>query len=91
MCDCKKDIEAKLLALFKEKAPEAQDHEARLTGYAIVFGASVQLLPFMPIELEASYLVRKTGAWKTKKTQQNMMFSYCPFCGESLKPEAAKG
>lgn len=88
MCNCKKDIEAKLLERFKSQTPEAADHETELAGYAIVFGESVDLVPFMPIHMEASYPVKKTGGWKTKKTSQNMMFSYCPFCGSSLKPKA---
>lgn len=81
MCTCRKDIEEKLLNRFKEQAPEATGHEARLQGYAIIFGdAGVKEKGCMPFKLTATYPL-KSGGFKQKKTEQNMIFTCCPFCG----------
>jgi len=93
MCDCRRKTEERLLARFKEQTPEARNHQASLGGYGFVMTGNVlETKPYMPINAEAEYFVKKTGLWKTKKTTQNLMFNFCPFCGVSLnkpEPEAA--
>lgn len=80
-CKCKKDIEARLLARFKETAPEATDHSIVLTGYALVIeGNSLLQRPCMEIRASASFPLKKGGS-KAKVIRENMIFNYCPFCG----------
>lgn len=78
-CDCKKDIEEKLLARFKEQSPEATGHEASLKGYALIFGNKLEQKGCMQLEVVADFPLKK-GGMKSKKQTQNMIFNYCPFC-----------
>lgn len=87
MCDCKTDIEAKLLDRFKTNAPDAQAHTARLTGYTLLLGSnSIVQKGCMGIELTAAHPLKK-GGYKAKTERSNMIFSYCPFCGEKYEKE----
>ena len=84
-CTCKQDIEAKLLERFKTDAATAEDHSATLDGYALVLqGNTMQYKPAMPYKLTATYTA-KTGSRKRKTSTGSMIFSFCPFCGTSLK------
>ena len=79
-CNCKTEIEQKLLTRFKEMSPEAQAHEVSLTGYALIFGGKLEQKGCMNIEAVADFPLRK-GGMKRKTQLQNMVFTYCPFCG----------
>ena len=82
MCDCQSKTEARLLERFKQQNPEAKSHTATLTGYALILeGNHLITKGCMPAELSASYPLKK-GGLKDKKTKTNMIFNYCPFCGE---------
>lgn len=84
-CTCKKDIDAKLLERFKEQKPTSAEHTAELSGYGIcVVDNAMVMVPYMPIKL-TSMMPMKRGGHTLKKAEQNMFFSYCPFCGVSLK------
>lgn len=85
-CNCKSDLEAKLLERVKAAAPDATDHSAELAGYglAVVDNAMLQI-PFMEVRTSAMHPVKKGGT-KLKKSTLNMFFSYCPFCGVRVKP-----
>lgn len=85
MCDCRKTIEASLLERFKSAAPEAEGHGVSLLGY----GYSAIELAYMPYECGATYKLKKGGT-KYKTTTGNMIFSFCPFCGESQNLAAPK-
>ena len=88
MCDCKQDIEKKLVERFKNIAPEAKEHGGELAGYGLVIvGNELQAKPYMAFKGSALYPVKKTGDWKIKKVENNMFFSFCPFCGISLSAE----
>lgn len=87
MCDCRETIESKLLACFKEQAPDAQNHKASLNGYGFVLGASVREVGCMPIELTADRPLKR-GGYKPKTDRMSMFFTFCPFCGEKYKKEA---
>lgn len=80
-CTCKKDIEGRLLARFKEAAPEASGHSVVLAGYALVLHENSLLQkPYMEIRVSAAFPLKKGGT-KPKVVRENMIFSYCPFCG----------
>lgn len=86
MCDCRKRIEEKLTKFQTEKMPESKDVEAKLMGYALMIeGNALISKPCMPIEVRHTVTVKKTGLEKRKVEKSNMTFSFCPFCGESLK------
>lgn len=79
-CTCKKDLEEKLLTRFKEMTPEASGHEASLNGYALIFGEKLEQKGYMTLSTEAAFPLKKGGT-KNKKQTQNMIFTFCPFCG----------
>lgn len=81
-CDCKEDIEGKLLARFKEVSSEAESHSASLHGYTIVFGeTALEQKGYMEIKATANFPLKK-GGMKAKTQTQNMIFTFCPFCGK---------
>lgn len=80
-CDCKKNLEAKLLERFKEQQSAATNHEATLQGYGLVVDDNKMVSRgYMPVQLSASYPVKKGGS-RVKKSEMSMFFSFCPFCG----------
>jgi len=87
-CSCKSSIEAKLLARFKEQSPNASKHEVELTGYTLILNDAMNmtLKGCMKIEAAADHPLRKGGV-KRKVQQQNMVFTYCPFCGTKYETE----
>lgn len=89
MCDCKKQIEAKLLEHFKANTPEAADHEIELEGYGLsLVDNKMTLRPFAPYKARALFPLKKGGA-KRKVSTGFMGFSFCPYCGEKLAQQAA--
>ncbi|QOY96365.1 hypothetical protein IM543_11395 [Massilia sp. UMI-21] len=87
-CNCKKDIEEKLLNRFKEMSPEATGHQVSLTGYALILGDKLEQKGCMTISAEAAFPLKKGGT-KAKKQTQNMIFTFCPFCGVKYSEEVA--
>lgn len=89
MCNCKDDIEKRLLSRFITQHPEAKEHSARLSGYSLVIiENTIKQKGCMPIELTAAHPLKK-GGFKAKTDRSNMIFSYCPFCGDKYEKEAA--
>jgi len=87
MCNCRTDLEARLLERFKEAEPLATGHEVKLTGYAFIFGKQLRMVGVMPIEQTADFPLKKGGT-KRKSVKCSMQFTHCPFCGD--KYEAGK-
>ena len=81
MCNCKKEIEKKLIERYRETAPEASGHEAELTGYTLIIGDELKTKGCMPIKLRAKFPLKKGGD-KERTSTQNMIFTFCPFCGQ---------
>lgn len=85
-CNCRADIEAKLLERIKAAKPDGKEHSAHLQGYAYgVSGASMVERPYMPFETQVIVPTKKPGGAKLVKAKGNMHFSYCPFCGTKLE------
>lgn len=86
-CDCKKEIETKLIARFKEQRPEATDHNTALQGYAfLIDGGRPPQKGRMEIKSTAIFPL-KTGGSKAKTISENMVFTFCPFCGTKYDTE----
>ena len=88
-CNCRQELEEKLLERFKEQEPDAKDHCVSLNKYVFTFGKCLEKGCFT-IELEALFLL-KNGKKKLKKSKQSMLFTYCPFCAQPYDAEADKG
>lgn len=84
MCDCHKNITDQLTAGFKDSQPTATGHNVELQGYGFaVIGNKMELRPYMPFKGGAEFPLKKGGTkWKTKTG--NMVFRFCPFCGEEF-------
>jgi len=89
MCECKKNLEQKLNEHYAKQMPEAKELEVKLTGYAFVIeGNAMRQKPVMPVEIRHTVTAKKTGTTKRKIEESSMTFSFCPFCGESLKAKS---
>ena len=85
MCNCKKELEAKLLDNFISKFPDVKEHSVELKGYCLgITDKGLVLRSYMPYSYEADYPLKK-GGYKHKKQEGNFVFSYCPFCGGKIK------
>lgn len=88
-CNCKADIEAKLLERFKETTPTGTGHDAKLIGYAFgIVGNKMVLRPSTTYET-SSVQPLKNGGTRLRKSRGIMVFSFCPYCGVSLKEGGA--
>ena len=90
MCNCKKEIEKNLVGRVKEHDQEAKNHSVELMGYTLVVTASLglQMKGCMETTYTADFPMKK-GGYKQRKRVQNIVFNYCPFCGEKLPVEEA--
>ena len=80
MCDCRKNLEAKLTEHFHQQNPQASGHEVRLQGFAICLGETTSMRAFMPYKTTAEFPLKKGGT-KIKNDPGNMFFNFCPWCG----------
>ena len=90
MCDCRKDIEGRLLDRVKGQVPEgSKDLSVALGGYAFLMGeGTLEMKNVMPINIEYQVPVKKQpGAFKRKKQTMNMTGNFCMFCGEKYTKE----
>ena len=88
-CKCKTEIENKLLEIYKTDTPEAKNHSIKMLGYALIFGKTVTQKGSFSVEGTANHPL-KSGKFKSKKFKTNMIFTYCPFCGERYEPVEEK-
>jgi len=62
----------------------ATSQAVTLKGYGFSVVENIMVMRgFMTYESQADYPT-KAGGRKVKKMQGNMVFSYCPFCGEKV-------
>lgn len=88
-CDCRADLEAKLLQRFEAQQPDLSGHKVSLQGYGfVVLENSMRMRPYMEYAATADHPVKKTGGTKPKTTRGTLTFSFCPFCGTKF-PTAA--
>lgn len=89
-CDCKTRIERLLKEQALQEVEGSTEASAELEGYGLRFsgGGEAFLRGFMPYKVYASY--EKKGQVKEKKVKGNMIFSFCPFCGEPVETDAPR-
>ncbi|RLA24911.1 MAG: hypothetical protein DRQ62_04045 [Gammaproteobacteria bacterium] len=80
MCDCREVIESNLTKRIIELKPEAKNARARLMGYALILGNELKEKGFMAVKVTADFPLKK-GGFKERKLSENMIFTYCLFCG----------
>jgi hypothetical protein len=88
-CNCKKEIELKLLENYTKANPTAKEPDVSIQGYGfVIIGSGLQERGFLPVDSKAKFPT-KAGVLKPKTTKQSMFWSFCPFCGVSAtaKPE----
>lgn len=85
MCDCEKELRAKLLQKLEEMHPEAKDHYVNLPDYALVLGNPSRWVGKMRVDMMVVVPMRKNSElYKSKKIKHSLFFSYCPFCGVAV-------
>jgi len=84
MCDCRKKLEIKLNDRLIDQKPESKNHQSKLTGYTLILGDELQEKGFMEAIFTSEDPLKK-GGFRVKKIKQNILFSYCPFCGEKYQ------
>lgn len=83
-CNCKQEIEAKLTERFKAATPDSHGHKVTLEGYGFgIVNNTMVMQPYFNYT-GFSYVPLEKGGEKPKRVTGNMIFSYCPFCGEKL-------
>lgn len=99
MCNCRSDIEGRLLERMRGQLPaDIQELSVSLEGYALFMGGAdgVGMKNVMPIRIDYKVPVKpKKGAptpsvtaLKDKKQTMNMVGSYCMFCGVKYEEDA---
>ncbi len=82
MCNCKKEMEARLLEKCSQEPGE--DHKIKLMGYGYILSDNkLEYRPVMPIEHTYMHTA-KNGNKKSKTDKISMVLSHCPFCGEKV-------
>lgn len=89
-CNCKAELEAKLTERYAKQHPDAKNHQVTLGGYGIaVIGNEMVRRGAEPITATADHRVKSSGIYKPKTVRSSMFWSFCPFCGKSVKLESA--
>jgi hypothetical protein len=86
MCDCQNTIEERLTGKFKEQAKDAKGHRVSLQGYMLILGKEIRTVGFMKAEMIAEFPLKKGGE-KRKTSLTNVLFTFCPWCGERYAPK----
>ncbi len=88
MCNCRNDLQDRLLKSVKEQLPaDATNIKITLTGYGFFMeGNTLVTKPVMPAEVTYQQPLKKEPSrLKDKKMKQSLIASFCPFCGEDLR------
>lgn len=87
-CECKSRVEGLLLERFKEHKPDWKEHSVDVQGYEIGITKDLDLATTMGTQFVCAGEVKaRSGDIKVKTLKQFIAFSFCPFCGESVKPK----
>ena len=84
-CECRKDLEQKMLENFKRQNPDAQDVSVSMAGYAFqLVGNGMRMVNVMPCKIIYKNTVKRTGQQKDRQKTINIAGNYCMFCGQKL-------
>ena len=81
MCDCKNQVRNAMLENFIKDNPESKNPQINIGGYALVFKNNTGIEKGFSLVTIKSNVMLKNGTIKSKTIKQNMIFTYCPFCG----------
>jgi demethoxyubiquinone hydroxylase (CLK1/Coq7/Cat5 family) len=83
-CNCVRDNESRIADHYSEQLGTTATAEAK--NVALLFGGKAREAAYLPYAVKAD----KPGFRGAKGKEISMFFSFCPFCGVSLKePEQA--
>ncbi len=91
MCDCRSNIETRLLDKIAAQIPEGSKNlSTKLGGYAFLLGGSgIAMRNVMPIDIEYEEPIKKRpGEFKRKRQKMSMHGNFCMFCGEKYVKDA---
>ncbi len=83
-CNCKSDLEAKVVDRLKEEYPEGENHQASLGANYLYALEDFGQLGRMEFANEVVVTTKK-GTKRTIKPKLSMVFTFCPFCGVRYK------
>lgn len=87
-CDCRKDLEQKMLENFKLQNPDASNVNVSMDGYAFqLVENGMRMVNVMPCKITYTNTVKKTGRQKDRQKTINITGNYCMFCGQPVKGE----
>lgn len=90
MCNCREEIEARLLECAKGDVPEgAKDLSVSLKGYGFaIVGNRMEMRNVMRGSVDYQAPVKKhPGTFRQKSEPINIVGSYCMFCGEKYQKD----
>lgn len=92
MCNCRSDIEARLVEKVSQQMPEGSRNLSVSLGggYAFLLGGSgIAMRNVMPIDIEYEEpLKKRPGEFKRKRPKLSMHGNYCMFCGVKYEKDA---
>lgn len=85
-CNCIKDLEKRILEKELKRNSKFNDDKARCKAENMAFifdKGSTTTKPYQTFTIEEEYKT-KTGKIRTRKESQNVIFTYCPYCGKEI-------
>lgn len=91
MCNCIEELKKRMIEQKKndKKFKDAYNFKVECDNIATVFRRSTPKTydrPYLEFKLTANYIT-KNGNERTRKEENGIMFSYCPYCGEKYRDE----
>lgn len=89
MCNCRKELTAKLLENAKNQLPNSTGHSVEIEGFAFAITPKLGVIGrgYMPVTVTHTVKNKRTGIEKRKVEKVRLLASYCPFCGEKQSNE----
>lgn len=85
MCDCKKQYEAMIAQSAKEQLGDSTDHKAELQGYVMgIHTGTNDIVERQAMKVVITYTAHRKGVARPKKLVQNVLASFCMFCGTPI-------
>ncbi len=84
VCNCRKELTAKLLENTKKRLPDSTGHQVEIEGLAFAMTPKLGVIgrDYLPVTITHTVKNKRTGMEKRKVEKVKLLASYCPFCGE---------